>query len=159
MIEELLTTIETRANHDTNGINALIDSHNSDKSKDIARVKTIDVWALNKLPSQMIGDMPAFWIEWNHSPILHPISQGKWKGEHVIRFWYWINATSTRQNRKHLTGMLHVIRLFIDGLTDEDDAVEAMNVHADVFGFRAGPDQLFAALRVTATITEREENP
>lgn len=155
MIEGILDTLETQAKDDTAGINALVKTHNTTAAFRLESVRTIDVWDLNELPSQM--DLPAFLFEWHTSPRLGLTGQGKWRGEHTVRLWYWINAMKVEKNRRHLAGMASVIRSWVDTLPGQGTIEEVSPIRMNPFGWRPKADLLFTGLMITLPLVERDE--
>ena len=155
MIEGILDTLEKRAKDDTDGINALVKTHNTTAKFRLQHVRTIDVWDLSELPNQM--DLPAFLVESRTSSELELKSQGKWKGKHTVRLWYWINARLTEQNRRHLAGMASVIRSWVDTLPGQGTIAEVLPFRIDYAGFRQKPDLLFSYVMTTLQLVERDE--
>ncbi len=155
MIEGILDTIETRLKDGTVGINTLIKTHNDTAKLFLGPVRTIDVWDLNQLPSAMV--LPALLVEWQISPRLELTGQGKWRGEHTVRLWYWIDAKVVEKNRRHLAGMASVIRSWVDTLPEQGTIAEVLPIRMQPFGWRTKADLLFSGLMTTLQLVERDE--
>lgn len=155
MIEEICDSIETKIKDATNGINALIVTHNSTADFALDPVKTIDVWDLTAQPSALA--LPALWLEWHESPEMPLVSQSKWRGEHRLRFWYWLNASVVEKSRRHVTGMARVLRSFIDSLPGTGTIEEVSGVRAEPIGYATQKGQALVALLVQFTVSERYE--
>lgn len=157
MIEGVLDTIETRLKDGTVGVNALITTHNAvTDAFQLQDVETIDVWDQNLLPSQML--LPALLVDWQNSPKLQLTGQGKWRGEHTVRLWYWIDAVKVERHRRHQAGMASVLRAWVDTLAGQGTIVEVRPIRMDALGWRPQADLLYRALIVTLPLLERDEN-
>ncbi len=155
MIEGILDTIKTRLKDSTIGVNTLVTTHNSTAAFKLQRVETIDIWDENKLPSQML--LPALLVDWQNSPKLDLTSQGKWRGEHTVRLWYWIDAMKVERHRRHQAGMASVLRAWVDTLPGQGTIVEVRPIRMDPLGWRPQADLLYRALIVTLPLVERDE--
>ena len=155
MIEGVLDTLETHALDPTLGFNALVVTHNTTASFKLLRVETIDVWDTNQLPSAM--NLPAILIEWDSSPLLNLVSQGKWRGEHAVRIWYWIKALDVEKNRRHSAGMASVVRAWVDTLSSQGTIKEIQPIRMDPLSWRSKSDLFFSGFNTTLQIQEQDE--
>ena len=155
MIEGILDTILPRLKDDTVGVNAKIKTHNDTATFFLGPVRTIDVWDRNQSPSAMV--LPALLVEWQISPRLELTGQGKWRGEHTVRLWYWIDAKVVEKNRRHIAGMASVIRSWVDTLPNQGTIQEVLPIRMQPLGWRTKADLLFSGLMTTLQLVERDE--
>ena len=162
MIYDILDVIDTELRHDTRGINARVAQVNALKFPTSPRsyiddINEILTWDLKKLPSEM--QMPTVQLVWNGSRDLQPISQGKWRGDHLISINFWTDKRASSEARKSIAIWAHAGRLLVDYLPDNSDLIdEVRDVSFDVAGW-AGSGRIYTWMALTFRLKERDEFP